>query len=125
MSKHLLKHLGLGALLVSALCATSARADFQSVLSQNLSGTVTTGGTFQSLQVQNVGRKGCLIENPPAATETLYVFFGPIASATTAAAVALSAGSSVSCQMPAQGTVSDQVSVTAATTGHAFVGLFQ
>ena len=125
MSKHLLKHLGLGALLVSALCATPARADFQSVLSQTLAGTVTTGGTFQSLQVQNVGRKGCLVENPPAATETLYVYFGPIAAATTANAVALSAGSSVSCQMPGYGTLGDQVSVTGATTGHAFIAFFQ
>lgn len=122
MSKHLKHFVLVAALLVSAV---PAWADFQGVLSNNLSGTVTAGGTFQSLAVQNVGRKGCTIVNPPNATETLFVFLGPIASATTGASVPLAAGASLNCALTGDGVAADQISVTATTPGHAFTALFQ
>ena len=81
--------------------------------------TVASGGAFQ--QVIPAGNKyDCVIQNPSAATETLFVYFGPIGSATTGGSINLAAGAAVSCS--SNGAIrSDQVSVTATTTGHAFV----
>lgn len=81
--------------------------------------TVTTGGTFQSALASSGTRKGCGIFNPPDATEFLYVFFGATGSATTSNAIKLAAGQSVSCGAPGI-VLTDNVAVTATTTGHAF-----
>ncbi len=82
--------------------------------------TVTTGGTFQSALASNASRKGCLIQNPIAATETLFVFFGPNGSAATNASIGLAPGASISCNA-GPNVLTDNVSVEGATTGHAFV----
>lgn len=83
--------------------------------------TVTTGGTFQSVLAASATRNGCLVQNPVAATETLFVYFGANGGATTAKSIALAAGSAVSCQVGASGVATDNISVTATTTGHAFI----
>lgn len=88
--------------------------------STNGSTTVTTGGTFQSVLASNASRKGCLIQNPAAATESLFVFFGANASATTANSFSLAAGAAISCNAGGY-VLTDNVSVTGATTAHAFV----
>ena len=103
-------------------------ADAQSIQappSRNVSGTITTGGSFQQIAPSAPGtRGGCLIVNPPTATETLYVYFGPTASATTSNAYPVSAGGGISCgQGP--NLVADAIQVEAATTGHAFVAQVQ
>ncbi len=94
------------------------------VTTTNASGTVTLGGTFQSVLAANSARRGCLIQNPSTATEVLYVFFGANASATTSNSIMLTAGSSVNCA--SDGVVlTDNVSVTGATTSHAFIAMSQ
>ena len=92
--------------------------------STDASGTVATGGTFQSVLAANGNRKGCTIQNPTTASEVLYVYFGPNASATTANSFSLAAGAAVSCAISGI-ILDDNVSVTGATTGHAFTVKYQ
>lgn len=91
---------------------------YNNVLSNNNSGTITTGGTFQTLLAVNSNRKGCLIQNPAAASETLFVFVGS-GIASTAKSFALSAGSAFSC-FAGNIVISDVIQVEAATTSHTF-----
>lgn len=92
------------------------------VPSTNLSGTVASTGVFQSIQVANTSRNGCLIVNTSSAEE--WVFFGPIASATEATAVPLYADQSVNCSTGSGGVLSDQVSITGTATS-TFIANFQ
>lgn len=112
-----------GKACVNATVAASVAVN--PVTSTNASTTVTAGGTFQSVIASNSARNGCLVQNPVAATETLFVFFGANASATTAKSVSLSPGSAVSCAVGGIAVATDNVSVTATTTGHAFVVSYQ
>jgi hypothetical protein len=91
----------------------------------NGSTTIATGGAFQSALASNAARKGCLIQNPLSATETLFVFFGANGSATTAKSISLGPGAAVSCSIGGLVVATDNVSVEAATTGHAFVEMDQ
>lgn len=91
----------------------------------NASGTITSGGTFQSILASSATRKGCLIQNPTTATEPLYVFFGANGSATTANSISLGPGASVSCAVGGLGVATDNVSATATTTSHAYVEMSQ
>lgn len=90
------------------------------VTTTSAAGTVTTGGTFQSVLASNTSRKGCVIQNPVAATETLFVFFGANGSATTGSSFGLAPGAAISCTAGLT-ILTDNVSVTATTTSHAFV----
>ncbi len=91
------------------------------VTSTSGSSTVTTGGTFQSALASNANRKGCLIQNPATATENLFVFFGATGSATTATSFSLPAGAAMSCATGAGFVLTDNVAITGATTGHAYI----
>ena len=71
----------------------------------------------------SANRKGCLIQNPTTASEVLYVNVGS-ASPSTANSFSLAAGATFSCNA-AGVTVSDTISVEAATTSHAFVATYQ
>jgi len=104
--------------LAFVLCAASAHAQNlvvtqpYGVTTQNSSGTIAETNTFQSIWAASSntrGRAGCTVQNNGAATQ--YVFFGPIADATTPTSIKLIAGASVSCN---QGGVvlKDQVSIT-------------
>lgn len=99
---------------IASLGATSTAA----------SGTVAAGGTFQSIIAASGSRLGCLIENPTTATEPLYVFFGANGSATTGNSVSLAPGGSVACSTGLV-VLQDNISVTAATTSHAFTAFRQ
>lgn len=99
------------AVITGGITATTTPAAF----------TIATGNTFQSILASNASRKGCLIQNPIAATETLFVFFGANGSATTGASIGLSPGSAVSCAVGGLATATDNISATAATTSHAGV----
>ncbi len=93
--------------------------------SNNNSGSITTGGTFQTLLASNSSRKGCLIQNPTTASEPLYVSVGiATGSATLAKAFSLAPGASFRC---ANGglVVTDNIAVTAPTTAHAFAEVDQ
>lgn len=84
--------------------------------STDRSTTVTTGGTAQQLMASNSSRKGCFIQNPSAATESLW-----ISELTTAVAaspsIEIAAGASV--QFDAGGYVpTGAISVIGATSTH-------
>jgi hypothetical protein len=76
--------------------------------SQNASGTIAVTGTFQSIWPTQ-SRALCQIQNN--GTHVMSVFFGPIASATTATSYQLAAGLAVSCNS-GFGVLYDQVSIT-------------
>jgi hypothetical protein len=79
----------------------------------NSSSTITAGGTYQSVFTKIQGRNGCTIQANGA--NTLYVFFGPIASATHAKSVVLTAGQSTNCNV-GNTILIDQVSVDGTTS---------
>lgn len=114
--------------LVGLLIATAAwgqtpvRTWPSTALSTNASSTISSTGVFQSIWTANSisgsskQRSACTIQNNGA--NTMYVFFGPIASATTAKSIALAIGQACYCNNG--GTVlQDQVSITG-TSGDAF-----
>lgn len=84
----------------------------------NTGGSITTGGTFQSVLAANANRNGCQIQNTSANVE--YVFFGANASATEATSLQLAAGASITC---ASGGIvrTDNVSMTSGTAASTFV----
>ena len=89
-------------------------------VSTDASGAVTTGGTYQTVFASNPGRKGCLIQTPTSATEVLNVKVG-----TMAAPFTLPVGQTFSCTNPGGLVITDAISVTAATTSHAFAAVSQ
>lgn len=88
--------------------------------STDISGTVTLGGTYQTALAANTARKGCLIQNPTTATEILSVKVG-----TMATAYSLPIGATFSCASAGGLIVTDAITLTAATTSHAFAGVSQ
>lgn len=83
--------------------------------STNVSSTIAVTNTFQSIVVANTNfnRTGCSVQNN--GSNAMYVFFGPIASATLAKSVKLAVGQSVNCNS-APVTLNDQVSITGTAT---------
>lgn len=94
--------------------------------STNLTSTVSVTNTFQSIQVLTTGRKGCLIQNTYTNSNPMWVFFGPIGSATKGASFELdpSHGLSISCAVGGLGVLSDQVSITG-TSADSYTANFQ
>jgi hypothetical protein len=88
--------------------------------SADASGTVATGGTYQTVFAANSGRRGCLIQNPSTAGETLNVKVGAMANPFT-----VPIGGSFNCASPGGLVVTDAIAVMAATTAHAFVAVSQ
>lgn len=120
-----MKRLLLGLSIALAL-PVMAMAQTNTSTSANLSTTVTTGGTFQTvIGGPNLARRGCMIQNPTTATEVLVVNFGPLASATIANSFTLAAGASISCASPGGLVLADPVNATATTSTHAFTVLVQ
>lgn len=81
--------------------------------STNASSTITLGGSYQSVFASNTKRQACTIQNN--GTHTMWVFFGPIASATHNTSIALAAGQSVNCDSGLI-TLTDQVSIDGTTS---------
>jgi hypothetical protein len=109
------------AALAALLCASPAGAQ-QIVRSMNgdrCSGTVTTGGVSQIASNGDGARTWLVVQNPPSATEALYVDFGPNHLASTTLSTELAPGGSIS--FVAGVVPSGQINVTAATTGHRFI----
>jgi hypothetical protein len=88
--------------------------------STDASGTVAAGGTYQTVFASSATRKGCTIQNPTTATEVLNVKVGTMASPFT-----IPIGGSFSCAAGAGVVVTDAVTLTAATTAHAFSAVSQ
>jgi len=99
------------ALFGMLLIASPAPALAQQVDSTQSSSTVSVTNTFQQVLPQNDTRRGCTVQNK--GSNNMFVFFGPIASATTNNSFLLlpAAGNSVSCNLPG-GTIRSQVSIT-------------
>jgi len=113
----------IGLLLFAMLVTFDVRAETPVLIpSINLSGTITTTSTFQTIQAVNNGRLGCTIQNN--GTHTMYVYFGPPANATTAASAQLLAGLSLNCWITPGYVLKDTVSITG-TSGDAFYANFQ
>lgn len=92
------------------------------VPSTNISGTVTAGGTFQTILAANTTtRKGCSIENPTTATEPLLVYASTPSSPAAGASYSLGPGGIFNCAS-SNVVIGDAIAVTATTTGHAFTG---
>lgn len=90
------------------------------VTNHNDSSTITVTGTFQSIWIASAGltgRSGCAIQNNGSAA--MYVYFGPIANATTPNSVKLSTGQSLNCETVGGVVIKDQVSITG-TSGDRF-----
>lgn len=120
-------------LLAAALLGACLMAPAQSATvvapsqlgSANVSGTIAASNVFQSLQTYNPDRSGCLIQNQ-STTNTMWVYFGPVASATKAASFMLDSthGLQISCSVGGTSVLRDQVSITG-TISDAFVANFQ
>ena len=107
------------ALLLAVVDTLRAEPPFTNhVNSANASGTITAGGTYQSVYPKTNSRAGCTIQNN--GTGTMYVYFGPIANATHGASVQLPVGSGLNCNV-GNTVLPDQVSVDG-TTADAFYG---
>lgn len=108
------------ALFFAPVAALAQTAPFPKP-STNVSGTIAVTNTFQSVIASALGRASCSVQNN--GSNAMYVFFGPIANATTSNSVKLSTGQSVSCT--AGGVVlTDQVSITG-TNGDVFFAAWQ
>lgn len=119
MKRLLLALLILGASL-PALAQSPVTTYPYGVTSHNDSTTVTVTNTFQSIWIASTGltgRSGCAIQNNGSAT--MYVYFGPIANATTPNSVKLSTGQSLNCETVGGVVIKDQVSITG-TSGDRF-----
>ena len=89
--------------------------------------TISVTNTFQSIQAAQAvsgaaPRRGCTIQNN--GTHVMYVFFGPIASATTSNTFQVAAGQSINCGAFPGIVLQDQISITG-TSGDAFVATLQ
>lgn len=85
----------------------------------NASSSISSNNIFQSVWASNLFRNDCIIQNNGAAS--MYIFFGPIASATTPHSLTLSSGSIFKCAN--SGLVSsDQISITG-TSGQQFFAI--
>lgn len=110
-----------GALAVLLLCGAAqaqVQYDPRPIVWKSCSSTITAGGTAQNLTLGNGPLRGFFLQNPSTATESL--FFDPTGAASTTAGVS---GELIAGAMMATGPGTiffGQMSVNAATTGHAF-----
>lgn len=117
----LARSLSLALGLVGAAFAQPALQSTQSpVPTLNLSSTIGSTGVFQSIQAANPARRGCLIQN--TSSNSQYLFFGPIASATTAKSILLAAGAGMPCNTAGIVTT-DQISITGTATDTFYAGI--
>ncbi len=118
----------LTALLIGIL-SRPAHAQMIPLASINLSSTITSTNTFQSIQTQTNNRNGCSIQNN--GTHTMWVEFDSANSAACAGgavtkgnSITLVPSQSVTCQVAGQRVLKDQVCITG-TSGEAFLANFQ
>ena len=109
------------------LFSTPAFAQFVRIipvpsLQPNASGTIATTNTFQIIQVNTPSRIGCTIQNN--GTHNMYIYFGPIANATTSNSFILTPGNGINCQLDSTNILQDQVNITG-TSGDSFSANFQ
>ena len=122
--------LGLLATLVGALAFAQQPVTMFPVplTTTRASSTISVTNTFQSVfaaatpAAGSRGRSACQIVNN--SSTTLWVFVGPIASATTPTALSLAQNGQWDCELAAGAVVQDQISVTG-TSGASFFAVAQ
>ena len=124
MRKLLLPLLALSLATVPALAETTIAPGQRTTVMG--SGTIATGGTFQSIMAADANRTGCIIQN--TSTHVMYVYFGATASATTSNSFQVAAsGGTMYCGAGGNSAIAltDNVAITTSTTSDAFVFAFQ
>ncbi len=92
---------------------TPVQTQPKGVISYNSSGTISSTNVFQSVFLANSNRVSCTIQNNGA--NAMWVYFGPLASATKGASVELAIGQSAFCNNNVI-VLQDQVSITGTST---------
>jgi hypothetical protein len=110
-----------GNLCTNVTVTATATVAVAPLTSTNLASTVSVTNTFQSIQVATAGRNGCTVQNND--TNSMWVFFGAIGSATKAKSIVLAAGQAVSCAVGGLGVLTDQISITGTATGVYFAAV--
>lgn len=87
-----------------------------------VNGTITTGGTFQSIMAANSNRTSCSIQN--TSTHTMYFYLGATASATTSNSLQVAPGGLFYCLRDLI-VATDNVAITTSTTADTFAGFYQ
>ena len=90
--------------------------DTSSASMTDRSGTITLGGTAQSLMAANPSRKGYLIQNNSAGT----LWFNELGATAVQAAPSISIAAGALYQSPSPGASALAISIIGATTGQAF-----
>jgi hypothetical protein len=90
--------------------------DTSSASMTDRSGTITLGGTAQSLTAANPSRKGYLIQNNSAGT----LWFNELGATAVQAAPSISIAAGALYQSPSPGASALAISIIGATTGQAF-----
>ena len=90
--------------------------DTSSASMADRSGTITLGGTAQSLMAANPSRKGYLIQNNSAGT----LWFNELGATAVQAAPSISIAAGALYQSPSPGASALAISIIGATTGQAF-----
>lgn len=117
MMKHVKYLVAVLAVLASALApALADPAGSRASLQPNGSSTITVTNTFQQVFAANPQRYACTLQNN--GTHTMYVFLGPLTSATTSGAIQLSAGVAIYCNNSVT-VFNDPVNITG-TSGDGF-----
>lgn len=88
-------------------------------VSSDISGTIASGGSYQTAAAANSNRKNCTLENPTTATEPLFVKFG-----TMAQPYSLNAGQAISA-LNGVVVATDTITVSATTANHNYSGTCQ
>lgn len=103
-------------LQVSATLSANSKVQPTQFSSTDISGTVTAGNSYQTVAALSVTRHNCTIQNPASATENLNIKLGTMAQPYV---IAPGEGFSSTNAVVA---ATDAITLTAATTGHAFAG---
>lgn len=100
-----------------ALAQTPVVTQTSKFSNANASAAISVTNTFQSIWSANLNRNDCVIQNNGAAS--MYVYFGPIASATTPNSFILAANGIFRCANSGI-VVNDQISITGTATQRFF-----
>lgn len=112
--------------LAGPAAATQVQTTPTGYPSTDLSGTVTAGTTYQTVQAATAGRHGCLIQNTSTHAETVRVNSTVLYSLAPASGTGdgFAPGGSFNCQYGGL-VITDKIEITSPTTGAAFTAAFQ
>ena len=109
----------IAALAIAAPAIAQQGGVIRSVSGDRCSGTIAAANTSQVASSGDNSRLWLTVQNPPSATEPLYVDFGPNHPASSTLSTELAPGGSIN--FLAGVVPMGQVNVSAATVGHRFV----